>query len=309
MIHLIIEYSFLYYKYLFAIESGKLPRLFNTENIDGKIVERDVSQIYYSLREIEGFRKDLESKDDVVVSVCFDMPSDRKKSDTEEAKKYKSNRTKTLSNVDFENISIVKSILDEAGYNTYRYNGYEADDLIYYLINTYKDKFSLTVIVTPDTDVLMNVQTDVIAYRYKSRKGYTTVSITNFSEYLSEEFKYNIQYNNLQLYKSTVADTRDNISGIKGFGAKAFNNLVNYLMGCGIKWSLCGNYNATVSILNKLEETGYLKASKIEEARKSLELVKPKDIDNNLNIPEPISNSTSDKRYNAYMKYNMMSLV
>lgn len=307
LVHIIIDYSFLYYKYKFALDSGRMTRLSAPFDVGGVMIERDISQIYYSLREIEGFRKDWEKAGhDVVISVCFDMPTDRKKSGEAGAEKYKSNRTK-LGDTDFENIGIVKSILDEAGYNTYKYDGYEADDLIYHLVNATSDKFNATIIVTPDADVLVNIKPGVVGHRYKSSKGYTAVTVDNFEKYLSEEMKCTVPYNSLMLFKCTVGDKSDCIDGIKKFGPKAFDKLVSYLNTLGINWSACGTYEATKSILTKLGEVGYFDSDKLSQAEASLNLVRPKIV--TFDMPFPANKSDGDKRCKAYMKYNMRSLT
>ena len=47
--HIIIDYSFLYYKYKFQLESGKMKRLTQLMEWHGANIEKDVSQIYYSI--------------------------------------------------------------------------------------------------------------------------------------------------------------------------------------------------------------------------------------------------------------------
>lgn len=308
MIHIIVDYSFLYYKYKFALDSGRMSRLSAEININGQLVERDVSQMYYSLREIESFRKAVEEHgEQPIISICFDMPSERKEEEGEASSKYKSNRKHVLKDEDFENIAIVQSILDTAGYNTYRIEGYEADDIIHHLCKTYTDKFDSVLIVTPDADLMVNITGKIRVQRYKSTKGYSVVGIDNFSSYLEAEMKCKMPYNALTLYKITVGDKSDCIDGIKGFGPKAFNGLVDHLTNMGINWPVCGDADNVEFILNRLEQSGYFPADKLAQARTSLRLVRPRPF--HPDIVEPCSISSAEKRKEAYLPYNMKSLV
>ena len=306
-VHLIIDYSFLYYKYKFQLESGKMRRLTQAMEWKGAVIEKDISQIYYSMREIESFRREWEAAGHTVtISVCFDMPSKRKQAHTAESDKYKSNRGSKLTSEDFENIQFVQGVLNTAGYNTYRIDGYEADDIVSFIVRNYKDRFDFNVIYTPDADLLVNIGGNVGAKRYKTGKGYTAVTEDNFSDYLSAELKCNVPFNALMLYKCTVGDKSDCIDGIKKFGPAAFSKLVDYFTSMGANWSVAGNYENTKLLLNAA--SSYLKPEQLEQAFNSLELVKPEDISTDL-IPFPGEVSNYDRRYNAYMPYNMKSLV
>lgn len=310
-VHAIVDYSFLYYKYTFQLDSGKVKRLtFNEPNC---AEEKDISQMYYSIKEIEGFRKNLEKYGhDVTVSVCFDMPSDRKvvaegasDSEIEAANNYKSNRIKRLTDTDFENMQIVESMLSQAGYNTYRIVGAEADDLISSLVYFYREKFDFTVIYTPDADLLINIQPGVGAMRYKTGKGYQQVDINNYEEYLSNEFKCYIPYNALMLFKATCGDSSDKIAGIKKFGPKAFDKLVSYLNTKGIDWSDCNKYNTVFNVIQSCK--GYLSDEQIQQATESLSLVRPMVFEAK-DLGEPVKTSTKEQRVQAYSRYCMVSL-
>lgn len=363
-IHVLIDYSFLYYKYKFRLDSGKIRRLkvvlgedgkvvdssvvelFNTvreieeaeeiikaggeatlrytenaiqafkESIKkhGNLVEKDISQIFYSIKEIEGVRKQLEKVGhEVVVSVCFDMPSGRKEtsdslseSETEVANAYKSSRVKRLGDSDFADIRIVEELMSKAGHNTYRFELTEADDIIAGLLKKYKDSFDYSVIYTPDADLLVNIDTKVGAQRFKTTKGYQPVDINNFSEYMSKEMKCYIPYNALMLYKSTVGDKSDDIAGIRGFGPKAFDKLVAYLTTKGINWVECGTYEKTLELLEL--SRGYLSDDNINQAIDCLSMVRPMIIEEGL-LAEPNKVSNRALREKSYMRYNMKSLV
>lgn len=313
IVHAIVDYSFLYYKYKFQLDSGKMRRLTTPINWKGAVIEKDISQIYYSIKEIEGFRRKLEQAGhNVFVSVCFDMPSARKQvrdeAGEEATDKYKSNRVKRLSEDDFENIQFVEKLLAQAGYNTYRYENYEADDIVAHLIMNYKDAFDYNVIYTPDADMLVYVCNNVGASRYKALKGYTNVDINSFSAYLSQELKCNMPYNGLTLYKATVGDKSDCIDGIKKFGPKAFDKMVDYLDTLGIDWSTMGDWRQVEIVLNNLGSSGYLSIDQLNQALESLSLVRPMLFEPGV-IPEPTKHSTREQREASYMQYGMKTLV
>lgn len=314
LVHIIVDYSFLYYKYKFQLDSGRMKRLTAPINWKGAVIEKDISQIYYSIKEIEGFRRKLEiAGHDIIISVCFDMPSDRKNmsgdTDVEEAaSKYKANRVKHLSDEDHENILFVEKMLSDVGYNTYRFDRYESDDIIAHLVANYKREFGYNIIYTPDLDILANIDENVGACRYKALHGYKNVDINNFSEYLSSELKCNMHYNGLMLYKSTVGDKSDCIDGIKKFGPKAFNKLVEYLDNKVIYWPNLKDWRATENILAELINSGYFTQEQGKQALSSLSMVRPMIFDNEVVTP-PVKKSNRDMREAVYMQFGMKTLV
>ena len=314
-VHVIVDYSFLYYKYKFQLDSGRMRRLTaELRNEYGDIEEKDVSQIYYSIREIEGFRRKLEQVGhDVIVSVCFDMKSKRKdikegasEAEAEAASNYKSNRVSRLTEEDFENIRLVEKILSKAGYNTYRIDGLEADDIISYIVSEYSESFDYNIIYTPDADLLVNIKGNVGASRYKSSYGYSMVDRSTFESYCSREFKCYMPYNAIMLYKATCGDASDCIAGIKRFGPKAFDKLVKYLTEeKGVNWEECGTFEKTCELLEKCR--GYLTDEQIEQAYASLSMVRPAEI--KCKIEKPTKYSDEQLRKDAYSEYGMKSLI
>lgn len=312
LVHLLVDYSFLYYKYKFQLENGYMKRLTTPLEWHGTVIEKDVSQIYYSMREIEKFRRQLEQVGhNVIVSVCFDMPSARKEmiaGDSEASAKYKSNRVKHLSDEDFENIRFVQSLLDKAGYNTYRFDRYEADDIIAHLVNEYKDAFDYNVIYTPDLDLLVHISDKVGVSRYKAKSGYGAVDMKNFSSYIGAELKCNMPYNALTLYKATVGDKSDCIDGIKKFGPKAFDKMVAALTARGVDWSQLGDWRNTEKALQLALDSGIITDDQFKQASESLSLVRPMAFDDGV-VAEPVKHSTRELREAAYTPVNMKSLI
>lgn len=305
----IIDYSYLYYKYKFRVLSGKIRRLSTCLEWKGAVIEKDVSEIYYSIKEIEGIRKQLETLGhDLTTAICFDMPCSVRKEmkNNSEAQEYKSGRTKKLSEEDIDNIEFVEKLLSDAGHNTFRIEGLEADDIVTNLVNKYKTEYDFILIYTPDKDLLVNICNNVGVMRYKSVGGYSQVSINNYTAYLKPEFKATIPYNSILLYLCTVGDKSDNVSGIKGFGPKGFDKLIDYLRDKDIDWNKACSKEYITEILNKCE--GYLKPEQIGQAIESLDMVLPIDIDDNK--LKPLSKKcTRELRELSYLKYDMKSLI
>lgn len=158
----------IYYKYFFQLRENKIKRLSST--IDGE--ERDTSLVYYTIRDIENIRKNLEGLGhDLTMSICFDMKSKRKDQDAE----YKSGRANSLDDGDFGNLIVIEAMLKDAGYNVYKFEGYEADDIVNYLIRQYSNEYEYNIIYTNDKDLLINIKDNVGVMRFKQYKGYTQV--------------------------------------------------------------------------------------------------------------------------------------
>ena len=316
----IVDYSFLYYKYLFQVMNGKMRKLTTCLDWKGTMIEKDVSIIYYSMKEIEGIRKQLEDLGhDLTTAICFDMPCKERKqmadakssSDgtAEAAKAYKSKRVKRLTEEDIENIEFVERTLNSAGHNTFRVEGLEADDIITSLVEKYKEEYDVVVIYTSDKDLLVNVDSTVGVMRYKVTKGYGQVDNRNFTEYLEPEFKCSIPYNALLLFLCTVGDKSDDVAGIKKFGPKAFDRMIDYLYqknGGNLDWSKTNTKEGVAEILKKCR--GYLTDEQLEQAFSSLDMVAPIKV-----ADEFISNldrkPSKELREQTYTKYNMKSLI
>ena len=303
-IHLIIDFMYLYYKYKCTLETGRIKRLIiNKESLTGGIDEGfDISLVYYPIKEIEGIRKKLEEQgNNVTISICFDAPAtERKEKDIE----YKSNRDKNrLNELDFDGIAIVRELLSEVGYNVY-FEKAEADDLVYNLVRLYSKNFDKTIICTPDTDLLINVSNNVEVHRYKSRVGYTEVTKENYNEYCSKEFKCNIPYNGILLYKALCGDKSDKVSGIKGFGPKAFDKYLSNLVTCGkVDTDKLSNTEYIKSLLESTKDM--FKDNQLEQALHSLDMVSPYEMD----MAEPKNIANRETRDKAYSKYEMYSLI
>lgn len=311
-LHLIVDFQFIYYKYLFKYKSGYIGKL--TYDLptgeDGQTEVKDVTMIYLCLKEIEMFRREyieLSPKDcEITMSICFDSKSKRKQQSGGE--QYKEGRVNKLEGEDFSNISEIREILKDAGYNVFKKEGYEADDIIAELVSRYKDRYDHTVIFTIDKDIMSNICDNVSVNRFKQNKGYKTVKKGNYEDYLSEEYKCKMPYNSISLYLSTVGDQSDNIKGIYKFGAKAFEKMINRLSDIGFDFSECGTEDGVKAAIDKAKSLGIISDVQAIEAFASYDLVKPMRIeDGEMNDIELLP-CDSKKRVEAYSKYGLVSL-
>lgn len=312
-VHIIIDFMYLYYKYVYTIRAGRIKKLmaeiphsFNVEGYETGLY--DISTIYYPLKEIESIRKEFEKEgNDVTVSICFDAKAPERK---EESLEYKSNReSNRLQQVDFDSIYIIRELLKQAGYNVYFREKTEADDLIYNIVRQYKVNFDFNVIYTPDTDIFINIDKNVGVCRYKGKQGYSSVGVPNYEKYCTEEFKCKLPYNSIMLYKCLCGDKSDKIDGIRGFGPSAFTKYINYLVSNSIleklgilEFDKLNNSDVIRDLLTGTKD--YFKDGQLEEALTSLSLVEPKVFD----LDSPILKSTKELREKAYSQLNMKSL-
>lgn len=302
MVHVIVDFMFIYYKYKSMIDANRMRRLITPvvwpkEDGTSQVLDTDVSYMYYALREIEKFRKDIEDRGkQVIMSVCFDSKTKRKEENTE----YKANRENKLNSSDFEQINVIERLLSTAGHNTYKVDGMEADDIIANLAIKYKDSYEMTIINTSDADMLAHVYPNVAVNRYKARQGFTMVTANNFSAYCSGEMGCTIPYNTIILYKILCGDKSDGIKGVKGFGPAAFNSLIAQLNGkVDFTQFVREDYIKNVVSTHLGEHTG-------NQALEALSMVISKDIPD---IKMPTQTSDRAKREEAYMLFNMKSLV
>lgn len=276
----IVDFQYIYYKYINLIRIGKLRQL----SFDGK----DTTMLYYPLKEIEGFSE----KGTIKTCVCFDSKAEKKEMDAS----YKSNRKSTLGDEDYNRIDEIRDILKEVGYEVYKADGYEADDLVASLTNSLKDKYDEIHIYTVDKDLLQLIDSKVTVHLFRASKGYMEVNKRNFAECTEKLFKVYIPFNMVKVFKSLCGDSSDNIKGVKGFGPSAFTR---WLSSWNIVYSQC---NDNEYIKNMFMST--LKPDQIEQAIQSLEMVTFREIE----LEEPFVGGITGNR-KIYSKYGMNSFL
>ncbi len=156
-------------------------------------------------------------------------------------------------------LSQVNSLTDISyllGFETFRLNGYEADDLIACIVDNFADDFSISIcIVSSDKDLKQLLSDRVFIYDALKNKVITKSDFEKEHEIKPDKYRYVL---------ALMGDASDNIPGIKGIGEKtAFGLIKEY-------GSLNGIYN-NIDSLKKLKLKESLLNHK-EEAYKSLEL-------------------------------------
>lgn len=130
---------------------------------------------------------------------------------------YKANRKgmpeELLSQVDY--LTDISYLL---GCNTFKLQGYEADDLIAYIVNNYSKKLNIpTCIVSSDKDLKQLLSENVFIYDALKNK---LITASGFEE------EYGIKPNEYLYVLALMGDASDNIPGIKGIGEKTAFSLI-----------------------------------------------------------------------------------
>ena len=291
--HLLVDFMPLYYKYFFLLRNGKLKRL--SAVIDNSTV--DTTYLYYITKELEGIPSELGlDRNEVKLSICFDSKHNKRK---EIDKDYKGTRDKVLTQEDFDTIDSLYDIYAKI-YSVYRVDGYEADDLIASLAK-YTDSYDKIYVMSPDKDLIHLVSDKVAMIRTNPYKQLRQiVDRSNYEEFMEKSFSVQAPYNSILLYLSTVGDTADNIKGIKGFGKKAFNDLISSLSSKGIDYERLTERSSLEQFIKDNFDS-----DKATEAMESLELVYPIYAE----ISDTEENALESDRLELFKKYNFKSLL
>jgi len=117
---------------------------------------------------------------------------------------------------------LMEEYLDALGVYFYQQDLYEADDIIGYAVEHYKEQFDEVTIFSNDHDLMQLLDTNVT--QMVSRKGLKEVEMFT-PEYLQE--KMGVSPNQISDYKGLVGDASDNIPGVPGVGAKTATKLLD----------------------------------------------------------------------------------
>lgn len=154
-----------------------------------------------------------EQKPDYLVA-AFDRPE---KTFREEAfQDYKIQRPAAVPDL-IAQFQIVRDLLDKFKVKMVEMAGYEADDLIGSLVERFKNKPDLKIIiVSGDLDLLQLVENEKIVVQFL-KKG---LSETFFYNEKAIEARYGLKPIQLPDLKGLLGDVSDNIPGVKGIGPK-----------------------------------------------------------------------------------------
>lgn len=184
-----------------------------------KVAGFPMGGVKYALRNIviEGLVKDS-------VAICFDSSTNRK----DLIPTYKTGRDKTNQHEIFAQADLLKDILDECGIATLKVDGYEADDLVYSLVEKYKGEFNFIRIFTNDADLAHNV-TPRVWIEPSTSQG-NMINFNNFSTSIVKG--KDILVGTSTIYKVFCGDNSDRIPAFVSqagvHGSVFYQNIVNF---------------------------------------------------------------------------------
>ncbi len=135
-----------------------------------------------------------------------------------EYKEYKANRKRGDQDL-YDQIPLVKKLVESFNIPIYEKKGYEADDLIGTIVNQAKEINKLIITGDLDTLQLINPKTKV----YNLKKGINQTLIYGEEEV---QEKYGINPNQIIDLKGLKGDPSDNIPGVNGVGEKTALKLI-----------------------------------------------------------------------------------
>lgn len=138
----------------------------------------------------------------------------------EKYKEYKANRKKAPDEL-YEQIPLVKKLLQSYGVPIFEKSGFEADDIIGTIAKEENGGIE-KIIVTGDMDALQLVDDNVKVFTL--RKG---IKDTVIYDAAAVKERYNLTPKQIIDYKALRGDASDNIPGVKGIGDKGATNLLN----------------------------------------------------------------------------------
>ena len=172
---------------------------------------------------------------------------------------YKAGR-KTPPSDFFNQIPILHELLDAFGWPLYEFDDYEADDIVYALLQKSKKEGNQTFIACNDADLLPLVDNNTVllywkqnAYSYPDLEKIDKYSVKiHYKEYLifdTEYFtdacktiyslnKYNVTEDNLLLVKMLRGDPSDDIQGVKGWTPTKVKNILTSNSDLKIKYNM-----------------------------------------------------------------------
>lgn len=182
------------------------------------------------------------------MAVAFDKkgPTFRHK----EYKEYKATRVKAPQEL-YDQIPLVKRVVETFGIPGFEADGYEADDILATIARQLSKKNIQILIATGDFDIFQIAGPHVsILYPAKGFKEAVTLDAKGIQE------KYGIAPEQIPDYKGLAGDSSDNIPGVHGIGDKGATDLLQ-------------KYSTLENIYEHLPEiTGALK-KKLEEGKES----------------------------------------
>lgn len=242
--YVLVDFNHMAHRYYNAAQ-----HLSSVVNINGTPTEIDTTIANYTSKAIYRYG----NKGEYFVAVCHEGGCPFRKEHFNPSENggegYKDGRAK-LSNGMKDSMNIAIKLMQQGGVSQYCCQGYEADDMIYTLVNRIKQRDEKTPIdiITNDADLLPLVDNQVSVYirgtrefamqGCPSRKLYYQVTPVTWEHYLSGTSAYKnyyIPYNSMLLFKLIRGDKADNIApATKGYGGKKYSDLMYKMESDGV---------------------------------------------------------------------------
>ena len=178
----------------------------------GELVNAVYGFLLILFKSIKDVRPDF-----IVATFDFPAPTFRHK----KYKKYKAQRKKTPKELT-QQIPVIKEILKKFKVKILEKKGFEADDLIGYIVKKASQKKMKSVVVTGDLDLLQLVDENVEVYGL--RRGVKDIILYD-KEKVKEKYQ-GLKPSQLTDLKALKGDPSDNIPGVSGVGEKTAIELV-----------------------------------------------------------------------------------
>lgn len=261
---MIIDYQHLAYK-TFA---PSITPLFKPMMVDGVMKQINTTIPTYTIKSIWNYS----GKGSIRCAVTLEGGASSRESYFESlGVEYKAGREK-LSPQMRKGIDLAIQLMLDGGVSCYRSAGFESDDQIYTLVRAIKESgyTEPVYIVTNDHDMLPLVDKQVSVYLRSTRtvsmgaspklKGYFQVTPESWDDftYLSTRYGksgqngYIVPYNSVMLFKMLRGDASDSIKGIKGYGAKKYNKVIQQMLDDDVSFETIFRYENDWDVLEKV---------------------------------------------------------
>lgn len=156
------------------------------------------------------------------VVLCFDSPNFRRSLNPD----YKSGRNHSAAAV--SNIEVLYDYLSRCGFCCYKEDGYEADDIIDWIVNRTADKYSQIIIIGNDKDLAHSLQPNVMFRSCRS-----DMNLIRKSSFPNAVFKdVYLPYNMTSVYKCLCGCHSDSVSVFRTedgrSGAELYRSAVSF---------------------------------------------------------------------------------
>jgi DNA polymerase I len=111
-----------------------------------------------------------------------------------------------------EQIPYVKEMMDHMGIAQFEKGGYEADDIMYTAMETYKEKYPQVILVTNDKDLYQLIASPEVIGFHPALKVFVDEKFV--------EKKFGVRPDQMRDYLTLLGDTSDGVPGVPGVGAK-----------------------------------------------------------------------------------------